>query len=214
MNIAVIGANGNLGKSVVELATKKGLNVKAFDYVGGDSIIQKSLFDLTKEDLKDVDVVISAYGSGLKSDPTLNKKAFEKYIELLDHTSMYLITIAGAGSLYCDNTHTLFEYQLDSHPAKLKEISHQICLGVDQLQKHLDFNWCVVCPSRFFDLSGKLSSSFTIGTNREIIYNEQGKSYVSYLNLAKAMVDEAISPYYTHKIITVASLQEGEYERI
>ena len=43
MNIAVIGANGNLGKSVVELATKKGLNVKAFDYVGGDFIIQKSL---------------------------------------------------------------------------------------------------------------------------------------------------------------------------
>ena len=127
MNIAVIGANGNLGKSVVEMAVKQGLNVKAFDYVGGDSIIQKSLFDLTKEDLKNVDVVISAYGSGLKSDPTLNRKAFEKYIELLDHTSMYLITIAGAGSLYCDNTHTLFEYQLDSHPAKLKEISHQIC---------------------------------------------------------------------------------------
>ena len=85
---------------------------------------------------------------------------------------------------------------------------------MDQLQKHSDFNWCVVCPSRFFDLSGKLSSSFTIGTNREIIYNEQGKSYVSYLNLAKVMVDEAISPHYTHKVITVASLQEDEYERI
>lgn len=80
MNIAVIGANGNLGKSVVEMAVKQGLNVKAFDYVGGDSIIQKSLFDLTKEDLKDVDVVISAYGSGLKSDPTLNRKAFENIL--------------------------------------------------------------------------------------------------------------------------------------
>lgn len=214
MKIGVIGANGNLGSIIVKLALTAGHDVKAFVFMGEclekDVEVQDvNLFDLTKNDIENVDVLISAFGSGFKSDPIINKQAFEKYIDLLDNSNKQLITIAGAGSLYTDDTHSLYEYQLDSHPAKLKKISENIRLGVDEIEKVNSFPWTVVCPSRKFDLDGPATNDYIIGTKSEIIYNDDQNSYVSYHDLAKAMIDIATSKQYNHQVITVASRNGG-----
>lgn len=77
MKIAVVGANGNLGTRVTKQALDRGFLVKGFIYDGESpdaraEIVKKSLFDMTKEDIEDCDVMISAYGSGFKADPALN----------------------------------------------------------------------------------------------------------------------------------------------
>ena len=87
MKIALIGATGNLGSRIAKMAIAGGDSLKCFcrhGEVQGEQVenINKSLFDITDEDLKDCDVFISAYGSGFQADAKINYDAFIKYIEL------------------------------------------------------------------------------------------------------------------------------------
>ena len=208
MKIAVIGANGNLGTRVTKQALDRGFLVKGFIYNGETpdehaEIITKSLFDITKEDIKDCDVMISAYGSGFKADPALNHQAFLKYIELNENTARHLIAIGGAGSLFTDETHKTYCYETPEHPDFLREISKNIKFGIDELRKTEDINWTVVCPSSFFDPEGALTGNYEIGTEGHLIFNEAGESRVTYDDLAKAMVDIAEENSYQKMQITV-----------
>lgn len=208
MKIGVIGANGNLGSRVTRHALDRGYEVKGFIYVGETpderaEIVNKSLFDVTKEDLADCDVMISAYGSGFNADPTLNHKAFLKYIELNAGEKRHLITIGGAGSLYSDESHTVYCYETPEHPDFLREISKNIKLGIDELKKTGDVNWTVVCPSSFFDPDGGYTGNYEISTEEHLIYNEAGQSRVTYDDLAMAMLDIAAADSHNQKQVTV-----------
>ncbi len=210
MHIGIIGANGRLGSKITTQALDRGYEVTGFVYEGKclddrAATVVKDLFALTPEDLSSVDVLISAFGGGFNTDPVINKKAFEQYINLLNNTDKKLITIGGAGSLYTDDTHTMFEYQSESHPNKLKEISKNIKEGIDIIKEVDTMAWIVVCPSRSFDFEGPFTREYIIGDKQEIIYNEDNNSYVSYANLACAMLDNIDSDQYDHKVITVAS---------
>lgn len=208
MKIAVIGANGNLGSRVTRQALERGYEVKGFIYAGDVEdkrveVIKKSLFDVTKEDIADCNAVISAYGSGFDADPTLNHKAFLKYIELNQGTKRHLIAIGGAGSLFTDSAHTTYCYETPEHPDFLREISKNIKQGIDELKKTTDVNWTVVCPSLFFDSEGALTGNYDIGTEEQVIFNEAGESRVTYEDLAMAMLDVAEADSYNQKQITV-----------
>lgn len=210
MKIAVIGASGNLGGRVARQALERGYEVTAIQRSEAVSdertgLMRKSLFDLTRDDLMDMDVVISTFGSGFKADPSINKDAFMKYIELLDGTDKHLIAIAGAGSLYTDKSHSMYEYETPGHPEFLKGISMNIKLGIDELHKTEHMNWTVVCPSRNFDPEGPFTGDYLVGTDGEIIYNEESNSYVTYDDLAKAMIDIAEQNSYQRMEITVAT---------
>lgn len=210
MKIGVIGANGNLGSRVVKQALDRGYEVKAFVYMGDcldkrAEAVERNLFDLTKYDLKGIDVLISAFGGGFHVDPIINKKAFLQYIQLLENTNIKLVTIAGAGSLFTDSTHTQYEYESEKHPQKLKEISRYIREGVDELEKIKNFDWTVVCPSRQFDLKGPYTGQYIVGETNEIIKNDDGESYVTYEDLAKAMIDISESRLYTNQTVTIAT---------
>ena len=210
MKIAVIGASGNLGGRVARQALERGYEVTAIQRSEAVSdertgLMRKSLFDLTRDDLMDMDVVISTFGSGFKVDPSTNKDAFMKYIELLDGTDKHLIAIAGAGSLYTDKSHSMYEYETPGHPEFLKGISMNIKLGIDELHKTEHMNWTVVCPSRNFDPEGPFTGDYLVGTDGEIIYNEESNSYVTYDDLAKAMIDIAEQNSYQRMKITVAT---------
>lgn len=207
MKIGLIGATGRLGGLIVDKAN--GIEIKAFvrnphyshEHV---EVVNKSLFDITKEDIDDIDVLISAFGSGFSVEPTINYEAFLKYIELLNHTNKKLIVIGGAGLLYQDDTQTLHEYESEGHPEKLKAISHQICLGVEALKKETSFDWTVVCPSRFFDYEHQ-SQSYMIDESEQIVYNQEGKSYSTYSDVADVMLKLTSESRYNHQVITVLS---------
>lgn len=208
MKIAIIGANGNLGTRVTKQALDRGYEVKGFIYDGESpderaEIIKKSLFDVTKEDIADCNVMISAYGSGFKADPVLNFKAFLKYIELNVKTDRRIIAIGGAGSLFTDETHTMYCYEKTDYPVFLRGISENIKLGIDELKKTQDVHWTVVCPSSFFDLEGDLTGNYEIGTQGHLLFNEAGESRVTYNDLAMAMLDIAQNNTYDQCQITV-----------
>lgn len=210
MKIAVIGANGNLGSRVTKQALNRGYEVKGFIYDGETpdecaEIVKKSLFDITKEELSDCDVMISAYGSGFKADPTLNHQAFMQYIALNENTNRHIIAIGGAGSLFTDETHTTYCYETPEHPEFLREISKNIKLGIDEFKRTENVNWTVVCPSSFFDPDGGLTANYEIHTEGHLVFNEKGESRVTYDDLASAMIDIAEENSYHQKMVIVLS---------
>jgi putative NADH-flavin reductase len=210
MKIAVIGANGNLGSRVTRQALDRGIEVKGFIYDGEIpdkrvETVKKSLFDVTPEDVADCEVMISAYGSGFHADPELNHQAFLKYIQINAGSERHLIAIGGAGSLYTDESHTTYCYELPEHPEFLRGISKNIKLGIDELKKNASLNWTVVCPSSFFDAEGPLTGNYQIGVEGHLIFNQEGKSYVTYEDLAMAMIDIAVNHTYHNMQITVGT---------
>ena len=212
MKIAVIGANGNLGARVTKQALDRGHAVKGFLHSvrtpdARAEFVVKSLFDITREDIVDCDVLISAYGSGFHADPKLNLQAFLQYKELCDNSDRHLIAIGGAGSLYTDETHSTYCYETPEHPDFLREISRNIKLGIDELKKTTAMNWTVVCPSSFFDPEGPLTGNYEIGTEGHLLFNEAGESRVTYNDLACAMVDIAEAGSCRQMQITVLTRQ-------
>lgn len=208
MKIAVIGANGNLGTRVTKQALDRGYEIKGFIYDGVSpderaELVKKSLFDITKEDIKDCDVMISAYGSGFKADPALNHQAFLQYIALNQNTDRHVIAIGGAGSLFTDETHKTYCYETPEHPEFLREISKNIKLGIDELKKTENVNWTVVCPSSFFDPEGALTGNYEIHTEEHLVFNEKGESRVTYNDLASAMIDIAEKDSYNRQQVSV-----------
>lgn len=68
MKITVVCAAGKQGQKLVEEALNRGHNVKAVvrkksAVPAGAEVLEKDLFDLTLNDLKDSDVVIDAFGA-------------------------------------------------------------------------------------------------------------------------------------------------------
>lgn len=67
MKLAVVCANGRVGKLIVKEATERGLDVTAFALGENETVatkyVEKDLFDLMKEDLNGFDVVVTAFGA-------------------------------------------------------------------------------------------------------------------------------------------------------
>ena len=208
MRIAVIGANGRLGQKIVRECLARNHEVVAVIKDGEfdlpvSRVIPKSLFDLTREDIADCQVLLSAFGSGFKADPKINKEALVKLADLVSDTSKRIICIGGAGLLYEDKSHTQHVYQGKYHPAFLKGISENILLGLEELRKRKDVTYTLVCPSLLFDYEGKKLGHYQVGRDQEVIYSKAGQSRISYADLAAAMVDEAEQGKYKNECITI-----------
>ena len=67
MKIAVLAANGKLGSLIVKEAVERGNDVTAItrdvNKTVAKNFIKRDILDLTENDLKDFDVVITAFGA-------------------------------------------------------------------------------------------------------------------------------------------------------
>lgn len=210
MKAAIIGANGKLGSCITKQALDQGWDVVGFINQGTldnekVTVVEKSLFDLTKEDLKGIDAVFSAFGGGFHADPVINEQAYEKYAALIKETGIRFITIAGAGSLYTDASHTMREFEMPGYPEVLAKISMNIFKGQQYLKQSGAEGWTAVCPSRKFDFEGPFSNAYQISAKEEVGFNQDGNSYVTYNDLAAAMIKIAETGEYQNQVVTIIS---------
>lgn len=210
MKIGVIAAGGNLGGRVVKECIDRGHEVTAF--VNNTPCrddravsIKKSLFDLTREDVSGFDVLFSAYGSGFQADPAINRQALNKLAELVSGTDTRLISIAGSGCLFADESRTARVYELPSHPDFLREISRNTALGVEDVMARSDVRYTFVSPGLCFDGDGPRTGDYCVFTDRIVHENDDGGSYTTYDDLACAMADFAEDGVFDRGFVTVLS---------
>ena len=206
MKIAVIGANGKAGRLIVEEAVNRGLDVTAI--VRGENksaakkFIVKDIMSLTKDDVKDFDVVIDCFGAWTPETLHLYNDTCQHLCDILSGSDTRLLIIGGAGSLYVDKEHKTQLFQTEDFPAEYLPVSKAAVKELDELRKRNDVKWTFVSPAADFQATGERTGEYILA-GEEFTLNSKGESVISYADYAIAMVDEATKGNHIQQRISV-----------
>lgn len=210
MKIAIIGATGKAGKLIMEEALKRGLDVTAIvrnkSKLSNSSVkvIEKDLFDLKKEDLKDFDTVVSAFGIWEEKELSKHGEVMNHLCDILADTNIRLMIVGGAASLYVNKEHTIILKDAPNFPEAFMGLAVSENKAFDILKDKKDVLWTYVSPSADFQADGKKTGEYNIG-NDELLVNSKGESYISYADYAAAFADEIVNKKYLNQQITFCS---------
>ncbi|WP_369282015.1 NAD(P)-dependent oxidoreductase [Oscillibacter sp. GMB15532] len=210
MKIMIIGASGKQGRQLLSEAQRRNHEVTA---VVRDKnklsdanckVLEKDLFELTYDDVKEQDVIISAFGTWTPETHILHKNSTVFLADLLSGKHNHLLFVGGAGSLFTDETHTQRLMDAPDFPESYYPTASNMALGLDEIKKRDDVNWTYLSPSAEFDAEGEQTGKYRSG-GEVVLFNAKGDSYISYADYAVAMLDEAEQGKHIKKRFTVVS---------
>lgn len=95
MKIAVVCANGRVGRLVVKEALDRGFDVTAVvreeNRTAAQKVITKDLFDLTAEDLSGFDAVVDAFGAWAEEELPKHSTSLKHLCDILSGSAARLI---------------------------------------------------------------------------------------------------------------------------
>lgn len=209
MKIAIIGATGKAGKLIMEEALKRGLDVTAI--VRNKSklsnskvkVIEKDLFDLKKEDLKDFDTVVSAFGAWEEKELPKHAEVMNHLCDILANTNIRLMVVGGAASLFVN--HSMMLIDSPDFPKDWINLAKNSNKAFEILKATKNVLWTYISPSADFQADGKKTGEYRIGDKDELCFNSKGESMISYADYAIGFVDEIENKKFLNKRITLVS---------
>ena len=206
MKLAVICANGRVGKLIVKEAVERGLDVTAISREDNQTVASKSvikdLYDLTKEDLAGYDVVVTAFGAWEPEVLPQHSTSLKHLCDILANTDIRLYVVGGAGSLYTNKEHTQQVMDGPDFPDIFKPLAAAQGKALDELRERKDVKWTFVSPAGDFQAEGERTGAYILA-GEELTLNDKGESIISYADYAIAMVDEIISGNHIQQRISV-----------
>lgn len=209
MKIAIIGATGKAGKLIMEEALKRGLDVTAI--VRNKSklsnskvkVIEKDLFDLKKEDLKNFDTVVSAFGAWEEKELSKHSEVMNHLCDILANTNIRLMVVGGAASLFVN--HSMMLIDSPDFPKDWINLAKNSNKAFEILKATKNVLWTYISPSADFQADGKKTGEYRIGDKDELCFNSKGESMISYADYAIGFVDEIENKKFLNKRITLVS---------
>ena len=206
MKIAVLAANGKLGSLIVKEAVERGNDVTAItrdvNKTVAKNFIKRDILDLTENDLKDFDVVITAFGAWTEDTLPLHKTTVEHLANILANKNTRFLVVGGAGSLYTDESLTTQLFTTPDFPADYYPIASNQAKGLDVLRKRNDVKWTYISPAAEFVYDAERKGEYQL-SGEVFRVNAEGKSEISYADYAIAMVDEAEKGNHINQRISV-----------
>ena len=214
MKIGIIGATGKAGSLIMKEAKSRGHEVTAIVRnsqklpEGEDAaVLEKDIFELDANDLKQFDAVVNAFG--------VPPEKAEQHVEagrslinaLKDAKETRLLVVGGAGSLFVDEAKTTRLNETPEFPEAFKAIALNQSQNLSDLEQAEGIQWTFLSPAAFFDPDGKRTGKYQIGEDAFLV-NRKGKSYISYKDYAIALVDEIENGWHINKRFTVVAESE------
>ena len=193
--VAVICAAGKQGALLADEAISRGYDVTGFVRKGRKvanpkaKTVEKDLFDLTYDDLKDFDVVIDAFGAWTEGTLPLHRTSLKHLCDILSGSGIRLLVVGGAGSLYVNKEHTMQVKDTPGFPDIYKPLANMQGASLDDLRKRSDVKWTFLSPAGDFVADGERTGEYLLG-GEEYFVNSKGESRISYADYAIAMIDE------------------------
>lgn len=213
MKIGVIGATGKAGSLITKEALDRGHEVTAIVRNAAKvdqsniNVLEKDIFDIKADDIKDFDVIVNAFNSA----PGQEKQHIEAghiLIEALkDAPSTRLLVVGGAGSLFVDDKKTTRVFETPDFPDAYLPTATNMGENLKELENSEGIQWTYISPGGFFDAEGKRTGSYQSGGD-VMILNKQGNSYISYADYAIAMLDEIEKPAHPNERFSVVGEKE------
>ena len=213
MKIGIIGASGKAGSLILKEALTRGHEVTAIvrDEAKvqnqGASVLEKDVFDLKAEDIKEFDVVVNAFGAAPGKEH-LHVDAGKILIEAMKGAPQTkLIVVGGAGSLFVDEAKTIRVLDTPEFPKEYFATAYNQSKNLGDLQNATGIQWTFISPSAFFDPQGNRTGGYKLGKDN-LLVNSKGESYVSYADFALAVLDEIENPQHINQRFTVVAEAE------
>ncbi|MBQ7569617.1 MAG: NAD(P)-dependent oxidoreductase [Synergistaceae bacterium] len=206
MKIAVVCANGKAGRKIVEEALDRNLDVTAI--VRGENksavkkVIVKDILDIKKDDLKDFDVVIDAFGAWTPETLPMHSTTLKNLCDALSGTETRLLIVGGAGSLYINKEHTQQVADTPNFPEDWKPLANAMAKALSELRTRKDVKWTYISPAADFQADGEKTQEYILA-GEEFTLNSKGESVISYADFAVAMIDEATKGSHIQQRISV-----------
>mgnify|MGYP000998361008 FL=1 len=206
MKIAVLAANGKVGSLIVKEAVDRGNDVTAVAREENKTVakkfLKKDILDLTENDLKDFDVVITAFGAWTEDTLPLHKTTLEHLSDILANKNTRLLVVGGAGSLYTDESLKTQLFTTPNFPTDYYPIASNQAKGLDVLRNRKDVKWTYISPAAEFEFDWERKGEYQLA-GEVFTVNAEGKSEISYADYAIAMVDEAEKGNHINQRISV-----------
>ena len=194
MKIGIIGASGKAGSRIAEEALYRRHEVTAIVRDRSKitnpalAVLERNLFDLTAEDLKDFDAVVDAFGTAFDPESAKGHQTSMKHlISVMEQLpEVRFLVVGGAASLYTDRSHR--KLVLEGIPEQWQAVPANMKAAFETLQTSA-VNWTYFSPAATFDPNGPRTGKYRLGGN-EVTVNSEGESYLSYADFAAAMLDE------------------------
>lgn len=205
MKIAVIGAHGKSGSMVVDEARRRGHEVTAIVQreveTPADHRLVKDVFDLEKADLASFDVVVNALGFPGPEDYPLHSTSLKHIADLLAGGEARLLIVGGAGSLIVDDKDTTLDHT-PGFPEAFKATANAMAKALNELRARDDVKWTYVSPAADYRPDGERTDRYAIA-GEHFTTNDAGESYLSYADMAQAILDEAETGTHVRERISV-----------
>ena len=207
MRIGIIGATGKVGNLVLEEAIERGHDVTAIVRNASKlsnsniNVLEKEIYDITAEDLKDLDVVVNAFGAPLGEEEA-HVTAGRALIEALKGTDTRAIIVGGAGSLYVDKAQTTKLIDTPEFPEIFVPTAKGQGRNLQDLEATQGITWTFLSPSADFNADGVRTGNYQSGKDN-LLVNSNGNSYISYADFAIAILDEIENPQHKNDRFTV-----------
>lgn len=206
MKLAVVCANGKAGQKIVKEAVERGLDVTAVvreeSRTVAQKVLQKDLFDLTRDDLSGFDVVVDAFGAWTEETLPQHSTSLQHLCDILSDTDTRLLVVGGAGSLYTNPEHTACVAEGPGFPDAFKPLAAAMAKALGELRTRTDVKWTYISPAGDFQAEGARTGKYILG-GEELTLNAKGESVISYADYAIAMVDEATQGNHIQQRISV-----------
>ena len=202
MNIAIIGATGNIGSRVLDEALRRGHEVTAItrdprklEARAGVAVRAGSTSDgpaLTRT-LKGHDAVIVSV--------KWNENDIGRVIDVIKKSGVKrCLFVVGAGSLIRKDGRTHFDHMAEKgvQPPTSKPAS----LALEAIRKVSDLDWTAISPAASIQ-PGERTGKFRLGLDR-LIEDDEGRSLISREDFAIAILDEIEKPKHIRKRYTAA----------
>ncbi|WP_249599027.1 NAD(P)-dependent oxidoreductase [Peribacillus frigoritolerans] len=213
MKIGIIGASGKAGSLILKEALTRGHEVTAIVrdearvQIQGASVLEKDVFHLKAEDIKEFDVVVNAFGAAPGKEH-LHVDAGKILIEAMKGAPQTkLIVVGGAGSLFVDEAKTIRVLDTPEFPKEYFATAFNQSKNLGDLQNATDIQWTFISPSAFFDPQGNRTGGYKLGKDN-LLVNSKGESYVSYADFALAVLDEIENPQHINQRFTIVAEAE------
>lgn len=205
--IAVVAADGRVAGKVITEAVNRGFDVTAFgrrdqNETDAGNYIKKDIMDLVTEDLKDFDAVVDAFGAWKEETLPFHSVTTNHLADILAGTSVRLLIVGGAGSLYVNPEHTARVVDGADFPDAFKPLATAMATALGGLRQRNDVQWTYISPAADFQADGERSGKYILA-GEELTLNKRGESVISYVDYAIAMVDEIESGKHIRERISV-----------
>ncbi|MBT2572991.1 NAD(P)-dependent oxidoreductase [Bacillus sp. ISL-51] len=213
MKIGIIGASGKAGSVILKEAKDRGHDVTAIvrdaSKVNGQgvTVLEKDVFDLKAEDVKQFDAVVNAFGAPAGQEQ-LHVEAGRALINIFKEAKdTRLFVVGGAGSLFVDEAKTTRLAETPEFPKQYLATAVNQAKNLEDLENTDSVSWTFLSPAAMFDPNGKRTGSYKKGKDTFLV-NSKGDSYISYADYAIAVLDELEKPSHQNERFTVVGEAE------